>query len=499
MRPTFSAYLIIVFLLVGCGDEPQGGFGQEAAGPANTTKKEGGGGGAPEGGAYIVGLLPGAQGQPDDGTWPADGIGFAGCVKATCASTGANCGTIFDGCGGTISCGSCSAPATCGGGGQANVCGCSQKWTTEQADSVGQVGQWSSLAVDSKGGLHAVYFDVATKDLRYARKPAGKVWKASTVDSSGDVGRHAAVALDSAGGVHVVYRDQSKHALKYARLTSGGTWKLETVHKTPYLSGKHGEDIGLFPSLFVDQQDTVHVAYAYWSKSVKYGRGRHEILYTSRKAGASTWATPQHADSTAGSNNVGSSISIVADAKGGVFISYGRYNCNTYCTAASQTGQLVVLHRPAAGVWSNTLVDTSSTVVGGHSELFLDATGALHVAYRDETNGDLRYATRPSGGTIWQIGKVDGAGDVGRHASVAVDAMGAVHVAYYDKTKGALRYASRSLGGTWKTTTVDSGKVGEYASLALRAGPSGKLLGVHVTYFDAKNQDLKHAFRLQCQ
>src|SRR5678815_4499121 len=34
-----------------------------------------------------------------------------------------NCGTIPDGCGGTLTCGSCTAPATCGGGGVANVCG----------------------------------------------------------------------------------------------------------------------------------------------------------------------------------------------------------------------------------------------------------------------------------------------------------------------------------------------------------------------------------------
>jgi hypothetical protein len=41
----------------------------------------------------------------------------------TCASVGANCGVIGDGCGGTVDCGKCVSPETCGGGGQANVCG----------------------------------------------------------------------------------------------------------------------------------------------------------------------------------------------------------------------------------------------------------------------------------------------------------------------------------------------------------------------------------------
>src|SRR5712692_5258286 len=42
----------------------------------------------------------------------------------TCASQGANCGSISDGCGHTLQCGTCTAPQTCGGGGTANVCGC---------------------------------------------------------------------------------------------------------------------------------------------------------------------------------------------------------------------------------------------------------------------------------------------------------------------------------------------------------------------------------------
>jgi hypothetical protein len=41
----------------------------------------------------------------------------------TCAAQGKNCGTISDGCGGTLTCGTCTSPQTCGGGGTANVCG----------------------------------------------------------------------------------------------------------------------------------------------------------------------------------------------------------------------------------------------------------------------------------------------------------------------------------------------------------------------------------------
>ncbi len=45
------------------------------------------------------------------------------CTPTTCSALGATCGTPSNGCGGTLSCSSCTSPQTCGGGGTANVCG----------------------------------------------------------------------------------------------------------------------------------------------------------------------------------------------------------------------------------------------------------------------------------------------------------------------------------------------------------------------------------------
>jgi hypothetical protein len=46
-----------------------------------------------------------------------------GCPLVTCASAGAQCGPVGDGCGNAISCGGCALPETCGGGGTSFVCG----------------------------------------------------------------------------------------------------------------------------------------------------------------------------------------------------------------------------------------------------------------------------------------------------------------------------------------------------------------------------------------
>jgi hypothetical protein len=50
--------------------------------------------------------------------------GGSGCTPETCSQLGYNCGPAGDGCGGTIAtCGTCTPPLTCGGGGTPGVCG----------------------------------------------------------------------------------------------------------------------------------------------------------------------------------------------------------------------------------------------------------------------------------------------------------------------------------------------------------------------------------------
>jgi hypothetical protein len=45
------------------------------------------------------------------------------CVPRACEDLGYDCGTADDGCGGTLHCGTCTAPETCSGGGAYNQCG----------------------------------------------------------------------------------------------------------------------------------------------------------------------------------------------------------------------------------------------------------------------------------------------------------------------------------------------------------------------------------------
>ena len=60
-----------------------------------------------------------------------------GCTPATTCPAGQNCGTAPDGCGGTIDCGTCAAPLTCGGGGVPNQCGCTPATTCPAGQNCG--------------------------------------------------------------------------------------------------------------------------------------------------------------------------------------------------------------------------------------------------------------------------------------------------------------------------------------------------------------------------
>jgi RHS repeat-associated protein len=79
------------------------------------------------GGVVVDSCVPGTPGSTDGcGGGDEDCDGYVDedcCVPTTCAGQQANCGSVSDGCGGTLDCGTCSAPETCGGGGASNVCG----------------------------------------------------------------------------------------------------------------------------------------------------------------------------------------------------------------------------------------------------------------------------------------------------------------------------------------------------------------------------------------
>jgi len=76
-----------------------------------------------------------------------DGGVDAGCARMSCQSQGYGCGTAADGCGGSLDCGQCTAPQTCGGGGTPHQCGLGCTPTSCQS-----LGYGCGTAADGCGG-----------------------------------------------------------------------------------------------------------------------------------------------------------------------------------------------------------------------------------------------------------------------------------------------------------------------------------------------------------
>ncbi len=133
--------------------------------------------------------------------------------------------------------------------------------------------------------------------------------------------------------------------------------------------------------------------------------------------------------------------------------------------------------------WVIEIVDSSGDV-GQHASLEMDSNDTAHIAYYDFTNGDLKYAKQ--NGSSWSVETVDDFGDVGQFASLELDPLGLPRVSYYNATKKALNMASWN-GAEWDLHEVDSGDVGKYSSLALDSDGLA-----HLSYFDEGNARLKY-------
>jgi hypothetical protein len=83
------------------------------------------------------------------------------------------------------------------------------------------IGMYASIAMDSANRPHISYYSYYTKgngidgDLMYARK-IGPLWDIYTVDSDGDVGYFTSIAVDSADVPSISYYDKTQGEVKYA-------------------------------------------------------------------------------------------------------------------------------------------------------------------------------------------------------------------------------------------------------------------------------------------
>ena len=142
--------------------------------------------------------------------------------------------------------------------------------------------------------------------------------------------------------------------------------------------------------------------------------------------------------------------------------------------------------------WTTQDIDNASRT-GYRPSIAIDSQGALHIAYLDRDNTNLRYATNASGS--WVLSTLDNSSvnpnNVAAKTGIAVDNRGHVHIIHPVQGSGVwvLNYTTNVSGSFVSTTITDTTKDdGKYASLAIAGNGS-----LHISvYRDNGGSDLRY-------
>lgn len=295
-------------------------------------------------------------------------------------------------------------------------------------NGIENVGEYSSLAIDSAGNLYVSYYHQNTGLKLATATSISGIWTKFLIDG-GNVGKFSAIALGSAdSSVHISYYDEANTALKYAT-NALGSWTKETLD-----TGLSSDNPGRYTSIKVDPDGFAHISYYDYHLPSPAINGN--LKYVHGKSG--NWSTPLTLDST---GDVGE------------FSSLGIYNGNIYIVynhVFPDGTRTIRIINNASGDWKHQDITQVSLSPFDQSitanPLSIDPAGVMHVSYY--YGGDLYYASgvlfdAASNGWDWATGQLVDGSEVGQgvYTSIVADANGKVSIAYYDATDGDLKYA----------------------------------------------------------
>ena len=300
--------------------------------------------------------------------------------------------------------------------------------------------------------------------------PSSNSWDITTVETKGNVGQYSSLAIDGNGKAHIASFKQSKNekigggAVPYGNLIYStnvkGDWKTTALDTAT----------GLTPRIFADKNNNIHIVHT--QLGVSNVSTLMNLKYTANKSG--DWKTSPIKSAVA----KGTDASIVVDADGAVHISTRNEEGIGTSPKGGQGGLRYITN--ASGKWSWRDVDKGKTA-GNDTDIAVDKDGAVHIAYLDKTAG-LKYATNAGGS--WKFKVIDGAKNVGWNASIAVDSNRKAHISYSDPSrainprgKELLKYATNA-SGEWKIQIIDDKDSGFYTSLAVDGDDN-----IHIAYY----------------
>ncbi len=347
-------------------------------------------------------------------------------------------------------------------------------------DAAGDVGMFTSLALDASGSPVVSYYDGTNLDLKVLHCGDVDCTTGNSItspDTAGDVGQFTSLALDASGNPVVSYLDTTNRDLKVLHCGDADC----TGGNNSITSPDTGVEVGYYTSLALDASGNPVVSYYdYTNEDLK-------VLH----CGNANCTAGNSITSPDTAGDVGRDTSLALDASGNPVVSYH-----------DETNQdLKVLHCGNADCTAGNSISSPDTAgnVGELTSLALDASGNPVVSYLDTTNRDLNVlhcgnANCTAGNSITSPDTVD---YVGPDYSLALDASGNPVVSYYGPHLKVLHCGDTNCtAGNSITSPATADYIGTHISLVLDA--SGNPV---VSYYDDTNYDLKvlHCGNANCE
>lgn len=287
-------------------------------------------------------------------------------------------------------------------------------------DPAPDVGRYSSLRLDASGLPVVAYFDDANAALKVLHCGTADCAARNTIETPDVVsGENVSLELDTSGRPVVAYQDRSTGTLKVLRCgnpaCSAGAGN--SIVK-PYTAAS----VGWNTSLVLDAADNpVISSFDAANADLKILRCGNPTCTT-----GNTFATPDSG------GYVGSFTSLALSASGNPVVSYFGFGVGL---------KILTCGDPTCSTGNTITTPESSPSTGTHTSLALDVSGHPVVSYFDDANGDLKILT--CGNATCTINNstatVDIGGRVGKYTSLRLDAYGTPAVSYYDETNGDLK------------------------------------------------------------
>jgi hypothetical protein len=353
-------------------------------------------------------------------------------------------------------------------------------WQIQTVDSVGRVGEYSSLALDALGNPVISYFADDAGDLKLAHCGSvncGGTNSVQLVDVPGLVGVQSSLVIDANGNPVISYFDSGDGALKLARCGNPDCSAGNTIERVD-TGGPRIRVVGLYSSIALDSAGNPVISY--------YDASNDDLkLVHCGSPDCSVDNLIQVVDSV---GDVGLHTSLVLDSSGNPVISY--YD-NTNVDL-----KLVHCGSTDCSAGNSIQVVDGTGLVGRYTSLELDTSGNPIISYTDFTNRDLKLARCGNAdcSSVASLQSVDTVGEVGTFTSLELSSVGNPVIAYFDDTARAVKLAQCgsndcSAGNTfWSIEEFVIPMRGEDISLAL-----DNLGSPVVSYYDPFNADLKVA------